>query len=310
MSQSRIKLSHRLEAALVWAAIKALRRFSPETASRLGGAVAGAIGPLIPVSTIADQNLRLAMPELSAAARKRIIQECWQNLGQTAAELVHLDKITETGSETGPGYKFIGWEENVAAALKNGTEGPSIFITGHIANWEITPPGAWAHGVDVGFMYRAASNPLVDAMIQRLREANARRKITMFPKGAGGARAAYAHLLKGGHLGLLVDQKLDNGLAVPFFGHAAMTMDALASFALKFRCPVFPVHVVRVAPARLHIICEPPLPLPDTGDKTADALALTTRVNQLLERWIREKPGAWLWLHRRWPRELYRRRPG
>ncbi len=306
MSKDKIKFGHRVEAAIVWALIKALRPFRPETASRIGGAVAGAIGPLIPTSKIADKNLRLAMPELSAAARKKIVKECWQNLGQTAAELVRLGEIPETESETGPGYKLIGWEENVAPALKNGTDGPSIFITGHIANWEITPPSAWAHGVDVGFMYRAASNPLVNEMILRLREANAGRKVTMFPKGAAGARAAYAHMLKGGHLGLLVDQKLDNGVSIPFFGHEAMTMDALASFALKFRCPVFPVHVVRVAPARLHIICEPPMVLPNTGDKTADALALTTTMNQILERWIREKPGAWLWLHRRWPKALYK----
>jgi len=302
MSNEKIKLGHRLEAAIVWALIKALQPFNPETASRIGGAVAGAIGPLIPTSKIADKNLRLAMPELSAAERKRIVKECWQNLGQTAAELVRIGGIKET--ESGPGYKLFGWEENVVPALKTG--GPSIFFTGHIGNWEILPPAAFAHGLDIGFMYRAASNPLVNDMILRLREANFGRKVTMFPKGAAGGRSAYAHLLKGEHLALLVDQKLDTGIAAPLFGHEAMTMDAMASFALKFRCPVFPVHVVRVAPARLHIICEPPMPLPDSGDKAANALALTTAMNQTLERWIREKPGAWLWLHRRWPKALYR----
>jgi len=302
MSNEKIKLGHRLEAAIVWALIKALQPFNPETASRIGGAVAGAIGPLIPTSKIADKNLRLAMPELSAAERKRIVKECWQNLGQTAAELVRISEIKET--ESGPGYKFIGWEEHVVPALKSGR--PSIFITGHIGNWEITPPAAFARGINVGFMYRAASNPLVNNMILRLREGKSGHKLTMFPKGGAGARAAYGHLLKGGTLGLLVDQKLDTGIAAPLFGHEAMTMDAMASFALKFRCPVFPVHVVRVAPARLHIICEPPMPLPDSGDKAANALALTTAMNQTLERWIREKPGAWLWLHRRWPKALYR----
>ena len=302
MSTEKIKLGHRLEAAIVWVLIKALQPFRPETASRIGGAVAGAIGPLIPTSKIADKNLRLAMPELSAAQRQTIIKECWQNLGQTAAELVHIGEIKET--ESGPGYKFIGWEEHVVPVLKSGR--PSIFITGHIGNWEITPPAAFARGINVGFMYRAASNPLVNNMILRLREGKSGHKLTMFPKGGAGARAAYGHLLKGGTLGLLVDQKLDTGIAAPLFGHEAMTMDAMASFALKFRCPVFPVHVVRVAPARLHIICEPPMPLPDSGDKAANALALTTAMNQTLERWIREKPGAWLWLHRRWPKALYR----
>jgi KDO2-lipid IV(A) lauroyltransferase len=293
-----------MEAALVWAVIKALQPFSPETASRIGGAVARAIGQIIPTSKVADKNLRLAMPELSAVERKGIIKDAWQNLGQTMAELVRIGGIKEVPLEaTGPGYTIIGWDKNVAPGLVNGTGGPSIFMTGHIGNWEILPVGAFAHGVDTGFMYRAASNPLVNDMILRLRETNFGREVKMFPKGAKGARAAYGHLLKGGHLGLLVDQKLDNGISAPFFGREAMTMDAMATFALKFRCPVFPVHVERVAPARLHIICEPPLPLPGTGDRQADILALTTTMNQTLERWIRAKPGAWLWLHRRWPKE-------
>jgi KDO2-lipid IV(A) lauroyltransferase len=151
-------------------------------------------------------------------------------------------------------------------------------------------------------MYRAASNPLVDDMIMQLREANFKRQPLMFAKGAPGARAAYAHLLKGGHLGLLVDQKLDTGLSIPFFGHPAMTMDAMASFALRFQSPVIPTLVERIGPARFLIHCEPPLTLPSSTDKHQNLIALTTTMNQILERWIRKNPGAWLWLHRRWPK--------
>jgi KDO2-lipid IV(A) lauroyltransferase len=308
MSRQKVKFAHRAEAALVWLLIRALRPLSPVTASRLGAAVGGFIGPFIPTSKIADKNLRLAMPELDAAQRRRIVKECWQSLGATAAELVHLCQITEIPPDApGPGYSITGWEEHVAPALASLPKGgPAIFFTGHLANWEILPPGLFARGVDMGFMYRAAGNKLVDDMIMRLRDANDGRRVTMFPKGGPGARQAYAHLLKAGHLGLLVDQKLDTGLKIPLFGHDAMTMDALASFALRFRCPVFPGYVERTGPARLRIICEAPVPLPDTGDKDADARALTLTMNQTLERWIRQRPGAWLWLHRRWPKQLYR----
>ncbi len=298
MSGPNIKFAYRAEAALVGLLIRLLRLFPPALASRLGGAVAGAIGPLIPVSRVADQNLQRAMPELDRAARQRTVRASWRNLGQTAAELVRIGDIHETSH--GPGYEVVGWDEHVAPLLAKG--GPCIFITGHIGNWEIIPPAAFAHGADIAFMYRAASNPLVNDMILRLREANFGRKVLMFPKGSAGARAAYAHLAKGGTLGMLVDQKLDTGLSVPFFGRPAMTMDAMARFALKFRCPVFPLHVVRDAPARLRVICEPAMPLPNTGDLAADRLALTAEMNQMLERWIRERPGAWLWLHRRWPK--------
>jgi KDO2-lipid IV(A) lauroyltransferase len=28
---------------------------------------------------------------------------------------------------------------------------------------------------------------------------------------------------------------------------------------------------------------------------------MTTAMNELMESWIREQPGQWLWIHRRWP---------
>jgi KDO2-lipid IV(A) lauroyltransferase len=294
----KVPLAHKAEAALVRAALAIFRALPPATASRLGGGVARSIGPLIPVSKIADRNLQAAMPELDAAARKKIVAEVWENLGSTVAELAQIGHLHETAS--GPGYHITGWEEHVAPALAKG--GRTLIFTGHIGNWEIIPPAFYARGLDIGFMYRAASNSLVNDIILRLREANFGRKVYMFPKGGSGARQAYAHLARGQSLGLLMDQKLDNGIAVPFFGRPAMTGPALASFALKFKCPVLPVHVVREGPARLHVICEAPMTLPESGDKERDVLAMTTEMNNILERWIRETPGAWLWLHRRWPK--------
>ncbi|WP_298215392.1 lysophospholipid acyltransferase family protein [Acidocella sp.] len=301
MTAPRPSYGQRAEAALVAGLIRLLSRFSPTGAARLGKAVAGTLGPLLPVSRVAIRNLRLAMPELDAPARRRIMREAWENLGQTAGELVRLGDLHEIPEGApGPGYAVIGWEENVAPLLSPGK--PIIFFTAHMGNWEVLPPSAYARGVDVGFMYRAASNPLVNQMILRLREANFQRKVTMFPKGASGARAAYGWMRQGGALGLLVDQKLDTGLLVPFFGKPAKTMDALANFALKFRCPVFPVYSERLGPAHLRLIYEPALPLPDSGDKQADAVALTTAMNGRVESWIRRQPGSWLWLHRRWPK--------
>jgi KDO2-lipid IV(A) lauroyltransferase len=291
-------LAHRAEAVLAQAGLALFRALPPAAASNVAGTVARWIGPLLGVSRTADKNLAAAMPEIDAAGRRKIVAEVWENLGRTVAELAHIGNLRETAR--GPGYRVTGWE-HVAAALPDGA-GPSLILTGHIGNWEMIPPAAFARGMDLAFMYRAASNPLVDNMILKLREANFQRRVIMFAKGASGARGAYAHLMRGGHLGLLNDQKLDNGIAAPFFGRDAMTAPALASFALKFRCPVFPVHVVREGPARLNVIFEAPIPLPDTGDKQADVLALTTTANAILERWIREVPGSWLWLHRRWPK--------
>lgn len=179
--------------------------------------------------------------------------------------------------------------------------GPVIMISAHIGNWEILPAVGAALGLRMGMVYRAAANALVDDIVVDLRNRSGGGAMPQFPKGAAGARAAFRFLREGGALGLLVDQKMNDGIAVPFFGRPAMTASAAAAYALRFECPVLPVHVERLGPARLRIICDEPITPRPTGDRHADVAALTGQINACVERWVRARPEQWLWLHRRWP---------
>ena len=286
-----------MEAAALRAAMGLLRLLGPARSSDLGGWLGRHIGPHLSVSRVGDRNLRLAMPELDAPARARILRGTWDSLGRTVAELPHIPHLVRTPA--GPGWEVEG-EEHVQALIRSGT--PALFFSGHFNNWEMLLPAAAKVGMKVSGVYRAASNPLVDAIMVALRQAALGPGVSMFPKGAAGARAALAHLRQGGSLGLLVDQKMNDGIAVPFFGRPAMTAPATAHFALRFRLPLLPVHVDRIGPARFRMVCEPPLATPLTGDRTADIHALTLAMNATLERWVRANPAAWLWLHRRWPK--------
>ncbi|MDN6041488.1 MAG: lauroyl acyltransferase, partial [Acetobacter sp.] len=58
---------------------------------------------------------------------------------------------------------------------------------------------------------------------------------------------------------------------------------------------------------RLRIVVQPPLTLPNTGNKQQDLAALVQMVNDQLESWIRQKPESWLWLHKRWPKSFYKK---
>ena len=98
---------------------------------------------------------------------------------------------------------------------------------------------------------------------------------------------------------------MNDGIEATLFGHRAMTAPAMAALALRFRCPVIPGHVQRIGPARFRLVCEAPMALPDTGDRQADVRIMTQAMNGYLERWIRERPESWLWMHRRWPKAVY-----
>jgi KDO2-lipid IV(A) lauroyltransferase len=290
---TRLGLQFRLEAAALWLALRLVRRLTPVAASNLGGAIARTIGPLLPVSRVADANLRLALPGFDAAARRRTIRGVWDNLGRTVAEIPHLPRLA---------WEIVGAEQ-VEAVRAGG--GPAIFFSGHLGNWELLVPAAAVHGVHLAGVYRAATNPLTDRMINAIRSAAVGRETKMFAKGAEGARGALGHLRAGGVLALLADQKMNDGIPATLFGHPAMTASAGAALALRFRCKLLPAHVERLGPAQFRIIVEPSLPLPDSGDRKADIAALTQAMNDCLERWIAGRPAEWLWLHRRWPKEVY-----
>ena len=293
----RTRLAARATSLLLAVLVGALRRLSPVACSNLGGRIARLLGPFLPASRVADRNLADALPELDTQARRRVIARVWDNLGRTVFEMPHLASFERTAD--GPGFEVRG-EQHLAGLGDRGA--PALFFSGHLGNWEMVLPIAAALGITVAGFYRAASNPEVNRAIQAMRLDGLGTGVSMFAKGAAGARAALTHLGRGGALGLLVDQKMNDGIAVPFFGRPAMTAPALAQLALRFDAPIMPVRVVRIGPCRFRMVCEAPLVVPRTGDRTADILAISSAVNARLERWIREDPSAWLWLHQRWPK--------
>src|SRR4029077_4534012 len=124
-----------------------------------------------------------------------------------------------------------------------------ILFRGHIGNWEIAGRAAAQHGLDIAQIYRAPNNPLIDRIVARLRGGGSE----LIPKGTIASRRAVAALRRGGHVSLLVDQKLNEGIAVPFFGGPAMTAPALALLALRFDCAVLPARVERRGGARFRL---------------------------------------------------------
>ena len=246
----------------------------------------------LPVCRVADANLQAAFPAMTAAERRGVIAQVWENIGRNVGELPHVSAMRETGG--GPGWELVG-RDNIPP-------GQAIFFSAHCGNWEMVLPIASQLGMPVSGFYRRASSAVMDKVISLQRSAGLGPGVEMFPKGAQGARQALAHVMGGGSLGLLVDQKMNDGIAVPFMGRLAMTAPAVAQFALRFGLPLVPIRVQRLGPARVRMIVEPALDVTRTGGRQADVMALTTAMNAAVERWVRGEPGAWLWLHKRWPK--------
>jgi KDO2-lipid IV(A) lauroyltransferase len=267
-----------------------LRLIGPDRASALGGWIARSLGPYLGVSNVARDNLRRAMPELDAAARVRMLREVWDNLGRTATEFPHMDEIAATRTE------IVGGEilERIRASGRG-----AIFFTAHAANWEIAPRVLQQRGIQLNVIYRTLNNPHIDALIQRYRGTGGE---SIIAKGAPGARETIRLLQAGRYLGLLLDQKMNDGIPIPFFGIDAMTPPAAATLALRYGIPLVPGQVERLDGAHFRLTIHEPIAIVATGDRHADVRQTMTAVSAEIERWVRADPGRWLWLHRRWPK--------
>ncbi|MFQ5775328.1 MAG: lysophospholipid acyltransferase family protein [Kiloniellaceae bacterium] len=292
------RLRFALEALGLILAVGIVRLLPPESASNLGGFVGRTVGPRLRVTRRAERNLRLALPDTPEAHVARIIRGMWDNLGRVLAEYPHLRRITA------PDSGRVVWVDMEPVRALRDQKKPGILASAHLANWEIMPVAAAQYGLDMTIIVREPNNPFVRSMLDRLRRVAGGGRT---PKGKSGAKEAIAVLGAGRVLGLLFDQKLNEGIPVPLFGVEAMTPTAPAQLALRFRCPLVPVRIERTGPARFRVTSHAPLELPDSGDRQADVARAMRELNRILEDWIRARPEEWLWLHRRWPEAAYGR---
>ncbi|MEQ9350799.1 MAG: lauroyl acyltransferase, partial [Alphaproteobacteria bacterium] len=233
-----------------------------------------------------------AFADRDAAWINRTLRAMWDNLGRAVGENTQLNRRRVLDE---PDRLQIVGGEHLECLRESGQH--CIFITAHLANWELAPLVIAAHGIPLTIIYRHASNPMVDAIVRGLR----RHPLNSFaPKGGEGARAAMRSLAAGRSLGMLTDQKMNDGMAVPFFGRDAMTASAMAQLALRYDCPIVPVQVERQGGVQARVTIHPPRRFVATGDRRADMKAVLVWMNTLFEDWIRARPADWLWVHKRW----------
>ena len=263
-------------------------------ASKVGGTLARTIGPLLGVSRTARRNLMAAFPDWDQPRIEETVKGMWENLGRTIGEYPALRNMDMWDNKSP--VEICG-QEVLEALIKDGK--PGILFLGHLANWEYATLPAVQKGLPVTQLYRTLNNPYIARMIDAVHAKIAQDTVT---KGAHGARKMLRVMKDGGHLSMLVDQKLREGIPVPFFGREAMTPQAMANLALKFDCPVVPVRVERISGVNCRVTYYPPLSLETMRQEKDPAFAIMKQVNDLLESWIRERPAQWIWVHNRWPK--------
>jgi KDO2-lipid IV(A) lauroyltransferase len=177
---------------------------------------------------------------------------------------------------------------------------PAVFVTAHLSNWETAAGAFMQTGVPLSVVYTKMQNPWMDRLLFRARES----------LGCGlverddAARELLRCLKKGTSIGLLVDQRVDVGEPVPFFGRDMLTSTTPAQLALHFDCELIPIRIQRLHGARFRVTFHQPVVADDeNAEKAEKILQMTSKINALFESWIRERPHEWMCTKRRWPKD-------
>lgn len=252
------------------------------------GKLIRSLASVTPVLARAEEQLAIAMPEQTAADRRRVSLAMFDHFGRLLAEYMHLGVLTSEPER----LEIVGLEHLIAA--RDAPQG-AIFVTGHFGNWEAIRAVLNQHNWPLALMRRKLNNPYIDRRMLDLAKSFDAPTFMKYESGSALPR----YLRKGGCVLFLIDQRMKETHALPFFGKPALTTLAPVKMSRLFNSPLIPVHATRLdGEMRYRIEFEAPVFVPPQ----ADAEEIMTDLNARIERWVRETPEQYFWLHRRWKR--------
>ena len=243
---------------------------------------------------VGTRNLELALPELPAKVRKRILKGVYVHLGWQLVEFCRMTRYTAENTRN--------WmrTEGLDHYLQAQARGKGVLIiTAHLGAWELSSFYHSLMGHPMGMVIRNLDNRRLDAYVIGIRCLHGNFVISKDDFGRGLLKAIHA----GATVGILMDTNMTppQGEFVPFFGVAACTGTGLAHIARQTGAAVLPGFMFWEPAERRYVLrFGPEIEIPCTDERAADILEGTRRATAAIESWIRRYPDQWLWIHRRW----------
>ena len=236
----------------------------------------------------AHRNLDLAYPEKTASEREAIIDEVFRSIGRLLYAFARFPQINR--QNVSDWIRYEGREHYLEAKKA----GRGILVaTAHFGNWELS---AFAHALmtePMHVMIRPLDNPAIDRLVEKRRQLSGNQLISK----RDAARAVLRALQENQAVGILIDQNtsLDEGVFVDFFGTPACANTGFAKIAAHTGATVIPGFATWSETEHRYVLrFYPPVPM------SGDVAQATQCLHRKLEEVIREHPGQWLWIHRRW----------
>src|SRR5690348_5203637 len=199
-------------------------------------------------------NLRIARPQLDAAAQSALLREVLGESGKSVSEIV---KVWGAGASRALELvREVSGEALLEQALAAGKG--VIIAAPHLGCWELL--NYWlCRKTPMAILYRPPRIAAIEGLLRKVRGALAPVQIRA---GGAGVRTLYKRLAAGGTVGILPDQKprAGEGQFAPFFGREALTMVLLPRLAARTGATVlfaFAERLPKGSGYRIHLLPAP-----------------------------------------------------
>ena len=297
LTQTLRRANYWLIAQFALATLSVLRLLPADKALNFADRAARRVGPWIGRHRVALNNLRQAYPEKTEAEVAAIASDMWGNMARLAAEYIFLDQLFDYVPNVHTDGRIEVSGEETFLRLADEKDTPHIIFTGHLGNFELLPVAGAAFGLSVTAMFRPPNNPYIADYVFSKRRSSMGNLLA----SRSGAAFSLARILEaGGNVGVLVDQKFQHGIRTKFFGRECETSPLVPKLARQYGCDVYPARCIRLPDNRFRLILQQKLDLPRGEDGQIDVAATAQLMTDVVEGWVREDPGQWMWFHKRW----------
>jgi len=252
----------------------------------VGWVFASVIAPLAGYNKRVFANLAYVSPEMPDDEQKRIARSVANNVGRTLIEIYSGEEFVARAIKSevaGPGVEAL---EAARAAGR-----PIVLVTAHLGNYDAVRSKFSRDGYPMAALYRPMKNALFH---QHYLKAISTIAEPVFPTEGRGIASLIRHLKEGGTIGIVADVGSRKAPLLSFFDKPAQTPLSAAEWAVKYDALMVPVFGIRQADGltfKLHVA----EPIPNS-----DPPEMMQRFNDVVEGVVRENPGQWFWIHRRW----------
>ncbi len=237
-------------------------------------------------------NLHLVYGDQLPRPQKQLVHQIYKNFVFLWMEFLQMNHFTPHTVNRLMTFKNPEVLEEIAHRQRG-----AILISGHFGNFEWLAQAMAMRGWPIWAIAKKQSNRKVDDFITKLRTRYGAKIV--YTKQA--MQVCEQALRRKEIVAIAFDQDArKRGVFVNFLGQPSSTAVGTAVLHLRTGADIFLLIALRRDYAKFDVYAQKIALPPKTGKLQQDVVNITQQVSTAFEKWVRDYPEQWFWMHRRW----------